>query len=110
MRPATRLAPLVFAALSVWPIAGISSAEEAARRTLPDPIPVDGFQQLLPRGAIAALVDPTFVSAGAAALPDDAWVLGFAAAGEAYAYDLNLLNHHEVVNHSVARQPIAAVW
>lgn len=73
-------------------------------------IPVEGFQQLLPRGAIAALVDPEFVAAAEAEIPDDAWILGFARGGEAYAYDLNILNAHEVVNHEVAGRGFAAVW
>ncbi len=73
-------------------------------------IDVPGFEQLLPRGTIAAIVDPTFVSAADAEMPDDAWVLGFAAQGEAFAYDLNLLNSHEVVNHRIGGAAIAAVW
>jgi len=82
----------------------------AQRGSIPDPIPVDGFEQLLPRGAIAALVDPDFVPADQAAIPDDAWVLGFSHGGKSYAYDLNLLNAHEVVNHEAGGAPIAAVW
>ena len=77
----------------------------------PVDIGVEGFEQLVPRGAIAALVDPEFVPARDAEIPDDAWVLGYVAAdGSAYAYDLNLLNHHEVVNHHAGGAPIAAVW
>ncbi len=71
---------------------------------------VDGFQQILPRGRISALVDPTFVSAAEADLPESAWILGFERDGHAYAYDLNLLNSHEVVNHRIGDLPIAAVW
>lgn len=69
-----------------------------------------GFQQLLPRGKIAALIDPDFVSAAEAEIPDDAWVLGFAHQGEAYTYDLNILNSHEVVNHEIVGNAFAAVW
>jgi len=102
-----RITPLIATALL---LAVPVVAEEGERSELPDPIPVEGFQQLLPRGAIAAIVDPVFVSAEEAEIPDDAWVLGFVAGGEAYAYDLNILNSHEVVNHSIDQQPIAAVW
>ena len=70
----------------------------------------EGFEQLIPRGGIPALVDPEFVTAEAADLPDTAWVLGFVSDGEAYAYDLNLLNSHEIVNHKVGERGIAAVW
>ena len=72
--------------------------------------PPPGVEQLLPRGRIAAVFEPEFVSAGKAELPDDAWVLGVAIDGEARAYSLNLLNRHEVVNDVVAERRIAAVW
>jgi hypothetical protein len=71
---------------------------------------VEGFQRILPRGQISALVDPVFVSAASADLPDTAWILGFEHEGYAYAYDLNLLNSHEVVNHLAGDLPVAAVW
>jgi hypothetical protein len=69
-----------------------------------------GFEQILPRGRIAAIDAPTYVSAGKARIPGSAWVLGFVIEGRAYAYSLNLLNHHEVVNDEVEGQPFAAVW
>ena len=72
--------------------------------------PPEGVQQLLPRGGIPAVFEPEFVSAQEAELPDSAWVLGVYLNGEARAYDLNLLNHHEVVNDVVGGQPIAPVW
>ncbi len=84
------------------------AAEE--RQELPQPDVVPGYQQLAPRGVFPALVDPDFVSAADAEIPDDAWVLGFASEGEAYAYDLELLNSHEVVNHRLGERNIAAVW
>ncbi len=74
------------------------------------PIPVEGYEQILARGAIAALVAPEFVSAAEAEIPDQAWILGFEHGGEAYAYDLNILNSHEVVNHTIAGSAFAAVW
>ncbi|MBT3343581.1 MAG: DUF3179 domain-containing protein [Gemmatimonadetes bacterium] len=77
---------------------------------LPKSIPVDGFKQLLPHGGIPALVDPLFVAADKAGMPEDAWILGFAIGEHAFAYDLNLLNHHEIVNHTAGELPIAAVW
>ena len=55
-------------------------------------------------------MDPQFVPAAEAALPDDAWILGVAVDGDARAYSLNLLNHHEVVNDVVGGRPLAAVW
>jgi len=43
-------------------------------------------------------------------LTDDAWVFGVTIGGEARAYSLNLLNHHEVVNDTVGEHTFAAVW
>ncbi len=79
-----------------------SSAQESS---LPE-----GVEQILPRGRIAAIVEPEFVSADEAKMPDDAWVLGVAIDGVAKAYSLNLLNSHEVVNDRFDGLPIAAVW
>ena len=70
----------------------------------------EGVEQILPRGRIAAVFEPTFVAAGDAEIPDDAWILGIAINGEAKAYSLNLLNRHEVVNDRFADLPVAAVW
>lgn len=70
----------------------------------------EGVTQLLGRNAIPAIFDPTFVDAQQAAIPDDAWILGVVIEGEARAYSLNLLNHHEIVNDEIAGRPIAAVW
>jgi len=69
-----------------------------------------GVEILLPRGAIGAVFEPQFVDAAEAEIPDDAWVLGVVINGEAHAYSLNLLNHHEVVNDRFGELPVAAVW
>lgn len=70
----------------------------------------DGVDILLPRGGIPAVFNPQFVGAAEADIPDDAWILGVLINGEARAYDLNLLNHHEIVNDEVGGTPVAAVW
>jgi len=72
--------------------------------------PPPGVEILLERGRIAAVFEPRFVSAAAATIPDDAWVLGVVMDGEAHAYSLNLLNAHEVVNDRIGDHPFAAVW
>jgi len=69
-----------------------------------------GVTRIVPRGKIRAIVEPEFVSADKAEIPSDAWVLGVATGGEARAYDLNLMNRHEVVNDRIGDQPFAAVW
>lgn len=92
---------LASAALS----APLARAGEGGRRELPP-----DFRQLLPRGRIAAIDSPRFVSASAARIPGAAWVLGIVIDGEARAYSLNLLNQHEVVNDQVGGRSFAAVW
>ena len=70
----------------------------------------EGVIQLLPRGGIPAIFEPHFVNADEAKIPDSAWVLGVYLNGEARAYSLNLLNHHEIVNDEIGGDPIAPVW
>jgi hypothetical protein len=72
--------------------------------------PPSGVEQLLPRGRIEAVMEPGFVTAAEADLPDDAWVLGVEIGGQAKAYSLNLLNSHEVVNDRAGETAYAAVW
>ena len=85
------------------------AATAAAAAEPPADLPPE-FQQIIPRGRIASVDAPEFVAAGEAQIPDDAWVLGVAIEGEARAYSLNLLNHHEVINDRVGERTFAAVW
>ena len=68
------------------------------------------FQQLLPRGGIPAVVNPTYLPAGDADISDDTWILGIVLNGQARAYSLNLLNNHEIVNDIIDTTAFAAVW
>lgn len=68
------------------------------------------YQQILPRGAIVAITEPEYVSAEAADIADDSYVLGVVIDGQPRAYSLNLLNSHEVVNDKIGDQAYAAVW
>ncbi len=70
----------------------------------------EGVVQIIPRGRIAAILEPVFVPASEAEIADDAWILGVSIEGESRAYSLNLLNRHEVVNDRIADRPVAAVW
>ncbi len=72
--------------------------------------PPPGVTQILPRNRIASIDEPVFVSAEEAGISDDAWVMGVVVDGQARAYSLNLLNHHEIVNDQVGEKPFAAVW
>jgi hypothetical protein len=68
------------------------------------------FEQIVPRGRIAAISEPAFVPASEANIAGNAMVLGVALNGEARAFSLNLLNFHEVVNDSIGETDYAAVW
>ena len=70
----------------------------------------EGYEQILERGQIASVDAPTYVSAAEAEIPDDAWVLGAVIEGQAFAYSVNLLNRHEVVNDKIGDTAFAAVW
>ncbi len=80
------------------------------KRTLEDLQAMDGFETLLPKGKIAAIRKPQFVSAAEAGLPDDAWVIGVFDGKNAKAYSINLLNRHEIVNDFIGDKPIATTW
>jgi Protein of unknown function (DUF3179) len=90
-------------------VANVAAQPDAAAEPAKEPTP-PGVQQLLARGGIPAVFEPQFVTADEAEISDDAWVLGVVIDGEARAYSLNLLNHHEVVNDRVGDHPFAAVW
>ncbi len=68
------------------------------------------YQQILPRGGIPAVMNPVYVKAKDAEISPDTWVLGVVIDGQARAYSLNLLNHHEIVNDQIGSTPFAAVW
>ena len=90
-------------------VAGALVASAAAASEPPADLPPE-FRQIIPRGRIASVDVPQLVAVGEAQIPDDAWVLGVAVGGEARAYSLNLLNHHEVVNDRIGERAFAAVW
>ena len=66
----------------------------------------------IPRDAIPAIDEPSFVSAAEADelyYPDEP-VLGVEIGGEAHAYSLWHLDRHEIVNDELGGQAIAATW
>ena len=88
---------------SVFSLVGFAAC--AQENTVPD-----DFERIIPRGAIAAVNDPKYVSAEKAKIEDDSFVLGVVINGQARAYSLNLLNAHEVVNDEIGETKFAAVW
>ena len=101
--------PALGLALTASMFAFSAQAEDEALPPKHPDLP-EAFQQLIPRGRIASVDTPTFVSAKQAKLPDEAWILGVEVDGQARAYSLNLLNHHEVVNDRIGELSFAAVW
>ena len=102
--PAIALLLLPIAAPAQETSSGESGAAPEQGQTPP------GVTQIIPRGTLASIDDPVFVTASEADMPDEQWVLGVEIDGVAHAYDLNLLNHHEVVNDVIGDKPVAAVW
>lgn len=70
----------------------------------------DEIVDVLPRDAIAAIVDPEFAPASAPTLPDDELVIGVELGGEARAYPVRVLSAHEIVNDEIGGQPFAVTW
>ncbi|RMG65867.1 MAG: DUF3179 domain-containing protein [Calditrichaeota bacterium] len=86
--------------LSVW-VFGLKAQR-------PD-LPLE-YEQILPRGRIAAITNPHYVPADQAKIDPDSWVMGVVINGQPRAYSLNLLNMHEVVNDQIGDSAFAAVW
>ena len=89
---------------------GLTAGAPAGETTVPHADLPEDFQQILPRGRIASIDNPEFVTADEAKISDDGWVFGVVIEGEARAYSLNLLNRHEIVNDEFAGVPVSAVW
>ena len=68
------------------------------------------FKQIIPRGRIAAIVAPEFVSADKAKVNENSWIMGVELDGQTRAYSLALLNSYEVVNDKIGSTAFAAVW
>jgi hypothetical protein len=67
---------------------------------------------LLPRDAIPAIDDPTFLSVEEAdeQYEPDELVIGVEFDGDARAYSIPLLSSHEIVNDTVGGRKIAVTW
>ena len=104
------LKALLIALLFLMISSGVGHAQESSTEETPTIDAPEGVEILLPRGGIPAIFEPEFVPASESVLPEDEWVFGVAYAGEARAYSLTLLNHHEIVNDQFGDHPLAAVW
>jgi hypothetical protein len=67
---------------------------------------------LLPKDAIPAIYDPSFLSLEEADewYDDDELVIGVEIDGDARAYSIPYLSGHEIVNDTVAGRKIAVTW
>ncbi len=111
--------PLVPVAVLASLVAGsLAACESRAGRTDPEfdfskhSVPVE---EILsggpPKDGIPAIMEPVFVEASEADfLRDEDLVVGITLAGSAKAYPLRILNWHEVVNDTVAEQPVAVTY
>ncbi len=93
----------------IWIIISFISSGFSQGQATPKDAP-QGYEQILRRGAIAAINNPEYVSAKDADIRSNTWVLGVVIEGQARAYSLNLLNSHEVVNDQIGDTKFAAVW
>ncbi len=71
---------------------------------------IEGFEQVVPKGSMAPLVDPEFVPADQSSIADEAWVIGVSDGTHAKAYSVNLLNQASVVNDTLGDRPVLVVW
>ncbi len=67
-------------------------------------------QNSISRDDISAIDRPNFVSVSEAKISSDSHVLGVRVEKEFRAYNLNLLNLHEVVNDRIGKTSFAVVW
>ena len=69
---------------------------------------------ILPKDAIPAILDPTFITRAEAddtnAMQDGELVLGVSLNGEHHAFSIPFLSRHEVVNDVVGGVPLAVTW
>lgn len=67
---------------------------------------------VLPRDAIAAITDPSFVTAERAIgwMDDREQVIGLEIGEETKAYPINMLSRHEIVDDIVGGRPVAVTW
>ncbi len=72
----------------------------------------DEMRIVLPRDAIPAIFEPTFLTVSEAneVYGDDEPIIGVEIDGEAHAYSTIHLNGHEIVNDEIAGRKIAVTW
>ena len=118
-RTETRAAasPTPTAAATTTRTATPAPTEEKVTESTPEPTSESAYRDLeivtlLPRDAIPAILDPSFISAEEAweqYLPEEA-VLGVSVNGEHKAYSVPFLSSREIVNDELGGVAIVATW
>jgi hypothetical protein len=81
--------------------------DESTRKT----VALSDLQQGCPaRDCIPSIDEPKYISADEAGLSDDDIVVTLSYAGEYRAYPTRILDHHEIVNDTIAGTPLAITW
>lgn len=94
-------------------VAAACQQAEGQQSKLPRVEQIDGdtVHMLLRPDAIPAIDEPQFVPASEARfMRDDEPVVGVVAGGVAKAYSTWHLDHHEIVNDTLAGKPVAVTW
>ncbi len=98
----------------VWLLFPIPDAAAQRRPPTEEKIGDGKLMTVLPPDAIPAVTNPVFVSRAEAdrLLRDDEPVLGLVdpLTGQAKAYSLWHLDHHEIVNDRLGDKPVAVTW
>jgi hypothetical protein len=92
-------------------LASNGSAQDNPAGTFPV-VDGDPIYEVLPPGAIPAIMDPVYVTGEEARrqMSPDEPVMGILYGGEARAYSLWQLDAHEIVNDEIVGTPIAVTW
>jgi hypothetical protein len=82
--------------------------DESTKRT----VSLDDLKQGCPaRDCIPSIDEPKFVTAAEADhVADDAVIIAISRGGEHRAYPARILDHHEIVNDTIAGEPVAITW
>lgn len=86
-------------------IAALTTPAAASWQQLPA-----GFTPVAERAGLAAIDNPQAVPAAGASIDADTWIVGVDIEGTTRAYDLSLLNRHEIVNDRIGDVAFAVAW
>lgn len=111
IQPLLKLRMLLFPVLGIF-LCFVQSMAQSRQHEVVATIEGDPMYQVLPADAIPAIMEPEFVSGeeAEAQMYDDEMIMGLALNGQARAYSLWQLDHHEIVNDRIGNTAIAVTW